>query len=108
MAATRRGWRRVDEAVSHANVTSVVVTPNTNPELVAASATRQFTAVIQSHNGRTIPQASSVIAWTRSNAVVGSISASGLFTATATTGTTTVTATHTDSGASHVINVTVT
>lgn len=107
MAGTRRGYRRVDEAVTNANVSSLVVTPNTNPEVVALSGTRQFTAAMLAHNGRTIPQPSSVIAWTRSNGVVGSISATGLFTATATAGSTTVTATHTSSGVAAVVNVTV-
>lgn len=108
MAGTRKGYRRVDEAVSNASVNSITVTPNANPELVVVNNTRQFTAVMLAHNGLAIPQASGVIAWTRSNAAVCSISATGLLTATATNGTTTVTATHTASGVAAVINVTVT
>ncbi len=107
MAGTRRGFRRAHESVSNAVVSSLVVTPNTNPEVVALSGTRQFAAATLAHNGGTIPQPSSVIAWTRSNAVVGSISATGLFTATATAGSSTVTATHTESGVAAVVNVTV-
>lgn len=107
MPIPRRGFQRSDESVTNAVVNSIVVTPNNNPTVVAALGTQQFTAVLKAATNFTIPQASGVIAWTRSNAVVGSISATGLFTATATAGSTTVTATHTVSGVAAVINVTV-
>lgn len=108
MATSRRGFRRSHESVTNAVVASIVVTPNDAPTVVADSATQQFTGVLKNAGGVTIPLATGAVAWTVSDVLAGTISTGGLFTAGTSHTTYQVIATHTVSGVTKSVDVSVT
>ncbi len=94
--ATKRIYHPINEQVSGATLKSLTVAPTTAN--VVHSATQQYTVTGLDSNGDAFTLAAKDIAWTISSGTGGTVSSTGLFTASSTNGTYQIRATHAQSG----------